>query len=767
MPSTFPNAFGFGGGLSNPFAGFSSQARNVPIPELRDGLTIFHGKHTMDFGGDIKWIRQISSLKNDFNFPVLGLGGNIQQLSPSLRPSDILQDPSAISIYDSSFPFLLGRYAEVAANFNYDKNGNVLAPGSGKNRSFNYNEYEVYAQDSWKLRSDLTLTYGLRYILHSVPYEVNGFQSVPSVNENAFLATRVNLAAQGVSGIDALPFVSYSLGGHANGKPGYYEPDHKDFEPRIGIAFNPSFSRGLMNAVFGDRKSTVRGGFSILHDRIGGGASFGLDQNTFLFDSNNSLFYGTANAPRTSLTNDPRFTDINTLPGVPSAPDVTAPSTPNVDSSGTPFGLAFNPFTQFFQFDRKTKNPYSMLINFGIQRELPGNFLFEADYVGRLGRRLLAVGDAAEVTNFKDSTSGQFLLPAFGALQKEVTTGSAITPQPWFENQMNAAIQAQVGPGFTCADFFGVNCTEVVGGFLTQLVQKGDVSDTIQQLAGASLLDFNVAMPAQTSANAYIGNYANSSYNAFLVILRKRVSNGLEFDLNYTYSHSIDNVSDVVNNYVQFGFSGSGLVCNLQNLRICRASSDFDARHYVKANFLYDLPFGKGRLLASSAPRALNYVIGGWTWSGIATYRTGYPFSIGTGSFPTAFSLDSPAVLVGGVSGLQPGIHTDAGGNLQYFKSVDNALSAVDFPQGGAIGNRNIVTGPGLFNFDMGVAKQFAMPWSDKQVLKFRWDSFNTFNHPSFSGPASASLSAQGSFGIITSTASAPRVMQFALRYEF
>jgi hypothetical protein len=146
------------------------------------------------------------------------------------------------------------------------------------------------------------------------------------------------------------------------------------------------------------------------------------------------------------------------------------------------------------------------------------------------------------------------------------------------------------------------------------------------------------------------------------------------------------------------------------------------------------------------------------------TYRTGYPFTINTGAFPTDYTLDAPAVVTGP---LKSGIHTDASGNLQYFANPTTALSNISFPFAGGVGNRNAAVGPGFFDMDMGVSKSFQMPWSDKQRLKFRWDSFNTFNHPSFNGPASATLSSTSSFGIINSTASTPRVSQFALRYEF
>ena len=769
---TYPNLFGFSGPFSSPYLSSSSQSRNVPIPEFREALTWTKGKHTIDLGTDIKLIRQISALKNDFNFVTIGLGGANQTLnSPGnvLRPSDLNSNPSAISAYDSTFPFILGRYADVFSNFNYNKTGTAFPNGTGKNRDYNYNEFELYVQDSWKIRQDLTLVYGLRYSLHTVPYEVNGFESVPSVNENVYFATRLANALSGTSGSFATPVVSYSLGGSANGQRGYYDPDYKNLGPRIGLAYNPGFRSGLLGSVLGDRKTTLRLGASMLYDRIGGGASFGLDQNTYLFDSSADNPFGFSGDPVSSLLADPRFHGYNNPPSggfFPTPPDATAPHAPNTLSDGTPVGTSQGGFPpSFFQFDRHARSPYSILLNFGFQRELPGNFLLEANYVGRLGRRLLAVGDAATITNFKDPASGQFLRAAFGQLQTEFSQGSN-APIPWFENQINQGLTNNFG--LTCTDIGFVNCTDFTQQFFGNLIAKGDLSDTIEGLASLAggVIEPNIGLPAQTAANGYIGNYANSNYNALFVSLRKRASYGLQFDFNYTYSHSMDNMSSVTNNYVTYTGGGTGLVCELEDLRVCRGSSDFDARHTISANYIYALPFGRGRAFGHNSSKALDAFIGGWSWSGIVSWRTGYPFSANTGSFPTAFTLDAPAVLNGSASQLTPGLHTDSSGSLQYFKDVNATLNALSFPFAGAVGNRNVFNGPQFFNLDMGIAKTFKMPFSEKQSLRFQADAFNSLNHPSFSGP-SASLSSLGNFGEVTSTSSTARVLQVSLRYAF
>jgi len=759
--------------INGPFGDIRGQGRNVAVPEFRDDLSYTHGKHSLTFGTDIKPIRVKSSNQSDINFVGIGLGGNLLTLDDSTRPADISGDPAAQAEWDNAFPLLLGSYSQTNSNINYDKSGTPLAPYTTTHRDFHYNEYEFYAQDSWRIRPDLTLTYGLRWQYHSVPFEANGFQSVPSVNIDQIFSARVAAAAAGVSGNDAAPLVSYDLGGAANNGPGYYKPDYRDFGPRVGIAYSPSFTDGLLGAIFGNRKTTVRAGGAIVHDRVLSTLSFELDQQTFLFDSSPTAFYGDPNGssdPTTNLLLSPRFTTLAATPAAPAAPAVTPrPITPNVDGAGDPIGLAeLGGFPPFLQFDKNFKTPYSDTFSFGFQREFQGNIVVEVNYFGRLGRRLIADGDAAQTLNFKDAASGQLLKDAFAQLQTQVQTGSPITAQPWFENQLSAT-------GFPCSHF-APTCTGVVAKFFGNFVAVGDLSSTILELARNGILNPNVGLYAQTGANGYIGNYASSSYNALLMSVRKRYSNNLLIDFDYSFSHSIDNQSNITNDTNQFTFSGQGLICDLTNLRTCRADSLFDARHIISANYVYDLPVGRGQRFLSSTSTLVNTLVGGWSTSGILSYRTGFPFTTHTATFPINFTQDAPAVFNGDQQAVRQGIHTDpTTGSIQFFADQTAALGAFSFPFGGDTGTRNPVHGPSFANLDIAVSKNFTMPWSEHHKVQFRWEAFNVFNHVNFAVPGDPNtltdsnnlLLNPSGFGVITQTAGSARQMQFSLRYDF
>ena len=483
--SSFPNSFTFGGGLGAPFASLSYQDRNVFVPTFRDDASYTRGAHTFQFGASFKPIRQNPGLINDFNFVGVGLGGRTTALNASLRPTGIRT--GSVAGFDSAFAFLLGRLSSIQTNFVYDQQGNALSAGSGRTRSYAYNEYEFYAQDNWKVRNDLTLNLGLRYHLYPAPYEVNGLQAQNDVDFQELVDIRIKNAANGVFGNNAEPLVRFNLSGKGNNGDPLYETDKNNFAPRIGFAYNPSFEGGILGAIFGDRKTVLRGNASMVFDRPAGAITFIQDQSNFLFDNSATSTFGNTNAV-TALLTDPRFTTINTLPVQNIAPIITRPNTPFVDATGRPFGTEDGQTS--YLVDRNFQIPYSYTFNFGMQRELPGNMLLDVSYVGRLGRKLFAQADAAQTLNFRDNGSGQFMYDALNNLQAQIQANIAagnaaslgVTPQPWFENQILAAVRLNYGATATCANFsLGANCTELVANFVGALVRIGGASDTVQQ----------------------------------------------------------------------------------------------------------------------------------------------------------------------------------------------------------------------------------------------------------------------------------------------
>jgi hypothetical protein len=742
----FPNITTYGP-YSGAFPNISSQSRNVPVPTFRDDYTWIKGKHQVSFGVNIRPVRQNSSLTNDFNFLSLGIGGNINSLGTQtiggapnpLRPNDILNSVTARREYDAAFPFLLGRFASQSTNFNYLQSLQAKAPGSGQQRDFAYNEYEGYWQDSWRPRNDLTITYGVRWSFDSVPYEVNGFETVPSIGADPLFSARVLAGQQGNEANNASPFLTYDLGGKANGANGYYQPDLTNFGPRLGIAWNPSFKNGLLNKVFGDRKTVIRAGASQVYDHQAGAVTFIANQVGFLFDNNTQTSFGQG-SPSNALATDPRFTGITNTPIPVVAPVQSRPVTPFVDANGVPSGEAQGQF--IYAVDPNFKTPYEDVITFGIQRELPKNIQLEVSYVGRFAHRLFAQSDAAQIVDFKDPASGQSLITAFNAVAAQVNAGTTVTNQPFFENQIGAG-----GTAFLVRNF-------------GPLLQIGDLSDTVQGLnaqTGFGHLASNVGLDGQSPTIAYVSSKGSSSYNGLLTTVRKRFSNGLQMDFNYTYSHSIDNSSSVVNTVA------GGLVCDLRDLRVCRGNSDFDAKHIFVSDWVYALPVGRTGYIGRNMPKWANEIVGGWSFSGIWSYRTGFAFGTTSDAFPVGFNFNSPGILAGPSSALSDSIHNE-GGSLNLFSNPTAAQAAFNSPLGGQIGNRNDLRGPQFWNVDAALLKDFGLR-SERQKLTLRVEAFNLFNHENFQLP-NADING-GTFGQLTTTQGSARQLQVALRFEF
>ena len=285
------------------------------------------------------------------------------------------------------------------------------------------------------------------------------------------------------------------------------------------------------------------------------------------------------------------------------------------------------------------------------------------------------------------------------------------------------------------------------------------------------LLPPNVGMGSQFSENTFFTNKGSSSYNGLLTTLHKNLGYGLQFDLNYTWSHSIDNVSLVAN---AAAFGGYGFICDVLRPRECRSNSDFDVTHYFNGNFIYELPFGRGKSVGPSAPRWLDEIIGGWSVSGIPSWHSGNAYFASSNAFVAGYANDAPAILAGPMSDLH--IHLNGGHGQTLFGYANPPQANADYtgPVGFNIGARNNLRGPQYFDMDMGLGKVFPLG-TDRVRITFRADAFNVFNHPNFSTPSTDITDSSVQFGVISSTVGtginngfeAQRVLQGSLRVEF
>ena len=789
---SFPNTFNpdgstflsFGDGTQAALASSfylnpASSSRRIPVEQIGDNFTWTKGKHTLQFGGTLEDIRARNTTIADYNTVEVGLGGQTLNLNASLRPADIntsgALENEANQTYDQAFAFSLARIGDIQSDYNYDVNGAVLPQLTGDERIYQNYQSQFYANDTWKLTPSLTISYGVNYQLFSVPYETRGFESTETMTFNNYVAARVAQSSAGLSGPTVVPLIDYVLGGKANNGPPIFQPQHKNFAPRLAFAYNPGF----------DKKTVFNGSAGLVYDRTVVNAIQQIqDQDSYLFQQTSATAEGIPGDPYNSIRTDPRLDANNGISTV----NLTAPASPKAPyqpfvANGIPFGLqsggAFNA-----TIDPALKTPYSIVYNFGMQHSFAGDLVLKVNYDGRLGRRLLAQADANQIIDFPDKQSGQLLSQAFANITTQVRAGAnpgTLAAQPWFENQLPAGYGASHpvldGNGNIIQTF--TNNTQYLAYNYTGEVHNGDFGDFVQALSNNGV-NYNIGSAAQFSENSFYTSKGFSSYNALLVSLQKNLSHGLQFDVNYTFAHSIDNVSFFANSSGDTGIGGVGLICDDLRPRECRANSDFDINNYLTTDETYQLPFGRHRQFLSNAPVWLNEAIGGWDVSGITDFHTGFAWGTNSDAFDASYSNDAPGILVGPKSAVGTHLQKIPGGGVNIFANQAAAMGAYTGPVGFTIGARNSLRGPHFFNQDIGLAKVFPL-YQEKVNLKFRADAFNALNHPNFGLPQSNSYNGYDqqdvtstTFGQISDTVEPPgnlnngaRVLQVSLRLEF
>jgi hypothetical protein len=769
-----------------------------PTNTFADDVSWNHGKHTWQFGAQLGFVRtpSISYLSSfsdgSANASWTNTSGYAQKASSPLYPGNggfPNVDPSFANSYDFPITALLGLVTEVDGRYNFQRNGSPLPDGSALKRRFATNSYEFYGQDTWKVKPNLTLTLGLRWSLFSPPWETNKLEVTPTTNLDQFYINRGVAGANGVPS-NQDPLVSFDWGGKANGRAGYYNWDKKNFAPRLAFAWAPKKNGGLLGSLFGEGKTSIRGGFGVVFDRFGQGlvddfnqfGSFGLSTEL----SNPAGFE--------SVTTAPRLTDLHTIP--------------TTDNAGTPILIQPPPavFPQTFptgtffigsSIDKGLKTPYSYTIDFSVAREFRGGFSLEVSYVGRLSHRLLTQLDVATPLNRKDKASGVDYFTAASALAKLYRSGvvsstfsDSLLPAnivKYWQNMIQPATGSAyaLGSGGLCSNptappppttttdpvlaAFDLFCSNSLNETtaLLELDYFGipDASDpnAVYYPTGGQFSFYNPQF-----ATLYIWkSMGAANYHAMQASLRHKMSHGVQFDFNYTFSKSIDLASDA-ERVGTIGGTGAQIQ-NAWNPYQFRAVSDFDATHQFNANWVAALPFGKGRAFGRNSGKALDAIIGGWQLSGLFRLTSGFPFSVTNGfQWPTDWDLSGNVYQIGKVKTGTFHSPTDPS-VVSAFSNFDAAQGSFVEPLPGQAGQRNFLRGPGYFTLDAGLSKRWTMPWTEKQSLQLRWEVFNVLNAVRFD-PISinATMDFSGTtFGQYQRLSTSPRVMQFALRYEF
>ncbi len=748
--------------------------RTTPVVNITDDVSYVKGNHTIQFGPNIRFIRN-NRLTFATAFDAGVVNPSFYANSGNSLSNPIPRSPGGqfVSAFDTraAVAAVLGRFSQFSINTNFGLDGQPLAPGSPTERSFATEEYEFYGQDTWKIRPNLTLSYGLRYSLNTPVYERDGFQVKPNVSLTEFFNRRVAGAEAGRPVNDLL---TVDLAGKANDRPGYYELDKNNFAPSIGIAYSPDFGDNFFGRAFGrNGRSVIRGGFRTLYDRVGSQLAVSFDLNNalgFASESSNS-----ANAFNTSTRLGPLFTGLNqsfrSFPGVTTPTALTFPLTLPADNARR--------IEQTLDDGIVTPRQYTWNVSYA--RELPKGLSFEASYVGRQGRNLLLARDIMHLNNLRDPNSGQDWYTAAGLLadyrNADLALGN-VPAIPFFENLFPGLGDNFWGdPSLTAtqAAYQIVARRDFLGFGFFDIPDWTFVQDLLDPFSNVGT---NAFFHPQYGALGVLSTVGSSDYHGANISLRQRFRNSFVFDFNYTFAKSIDDSSSLESTAIL-----GNLIRQPVNLQAQRALSDFDVRHNVNANFLAELPFGRGRRFLSDMPGALDALLGGFQMTGVFRYNSGLPLGapFDVGLWATNWQLTSFGHRV---SPVRADNDPSVDGRPNVFSDPVAAYRSYRNARAGEVGERNPddLRIPGYVALDLGLGKTFRLPFiGENHTLQFRAEAFNVTNTQRFDDISAFGLNADPNLGGTPSndfgryiSSQTPvgenrpgRVFQFVLRYEF
>jgi Carboxypeptidase regulatory-like domain len=659
-----------------------------------DNLTKVSGNHTLKFGVDLRRQRFDQTLYFNVNGEQEFFG-------------DGPNDTQAANLYPNYLLGLPDQFGEGSAQVERVRNTGVY----------------LFAQDSWKIKPNITLNYGLRWELNTpitdIAHHVQTFR--PGQSSSVY-------PCQDTANTDCLSQTPVGLvvPGDAGVPPALTQTYYKAFAPRIGIAWSPGKSG----------KTSIRAGFGLFYNPI---EQLVLEQFGAEPPFGGSVVLSETQFNTPFVTQDGGTTFPNPFNGFITPTPGTAQD-----------WAKFEPIELYGDFQPHMRSQYSDQYNLTIQRELPKQMKLEVGYVGSQGHRLLATHDinyanpqtCTDIINIANLNSAA-VTDGFG---NQTTCGQFLEDSPY---------QVTVPSGMT---FHMPNGSTLAGTgqTLNFVGLRPYSSPQCNPLTGAGCPTTGVPVFSSIFAQDTI---ANSAYNSLQASLDKRFAKGLQFTLAYTFSKSLDEAS-----------SFEGILDPLPGAHN-RSLSTFDATHRIVASYYWQLP---GRKYSGFKGRALN----DWALSGITTFQTGFPIRITSeadNELMDSFDFELP----GEPDQLKPfKTQSPQKNNLLFFDPTTFTENTGDPTCGGSpypgcydpsllgrVGNapRTICCGPHVSSTDVAILKNIAV--SESKHFEFRAELFNVFNHTQFVNPDGDS-SDGSQFGQVTS-ARDPRLVQFALKFLF
>jgi hypothetical protein len=755
------------------------EPRNSPVRNFTDNLTWTHGNHTITFGGEFRY----STAFDTGTYPPIAQNLGITNIDPAIGMFNTAAVPGCSSDTQGCFPgglgtangneaatdaetlysLVTGRVSSISGNvpLNTLTKPYAYTPGGQTKLEEEFKEGGFYVQDAWKITPHLAINAGLRMQFTGPITNTNNYFTGPTYAD--LLGPSTALFQPGTLNGDLNPQITL------RSQP--YNGDYKQPAPRFGFAWNPDFENGILGKLMGRGKTVIRGGYAINYYDEGtipweGVAAGGLASESFFFNQSPTPAPGLFTPG--SISFDPANPPVSSINSFPNTGGKFVTPLPEAEFTFTGLG-------SFSTVNPNIKTPYIQNWSFGLQRQLPGNWVVEFNYVGNHAVHMWMAYDLNEVNIFGNGFLQDFQNAQLNYAASGGTTFAGPNPTPILSQAFGPVVANSpwYDPGF----LFDVQSGQAgaLAGAITQnypyfcnLVGNTFSPCVLQGYVGANQAPTPTAYPINMfQVNPYSGGNAleflsdpgSSTYNGLQINVKHPVGHGLNFMADYAYSHAF------TNRYLGDYYSADSALADFYTLRdphLNRVPSPYDLRHTFNAFFTYDLPFGRGKEFLGSINPLLDRVIGGWTVGSIFTWQIGRNFKLAGGqdtynwfdSYNINNSVgyppdpnDSGVVLNGvTVSQLQSqvAVHpaptfTDHGVTVPNPSIQALGLPSSLFGPGGAVqpestpgqfGQTVFLHGPMFVNTDFSITKH--IPIWERVGMDIHAEFINAFNHPNF-----------------------------------
>jgi hypothetical protein len=729
--------------IANPFSNIGQvyNARKLRTTQFVDNFSVMANAHTLRFGTNLRFQTHIDDRSSVAGASTavaanLSTGVNIVDINTfgltGLTGLNISNDRPRLQ---SMINDLLGRVGSISQAF-VATGAQYGPPGTRFLYTAKYPELDFYGQDTWKVRPNLTIDYGVRWEVKLSPRAGDG---------NVILRPDQPVRV-GEPGRNNIRWVEGEL----------FDSDYNNFAPTVGMAWDP----------FKSGRTSVRANYRLAYDRM----------NTFVLSSS---IYQSAPGRTLAVINQSFGQGGGRLRQ--GLPVLASPAGISPETLRTPAAYGVGAITVV---DPDIRSPKTNQWGLSIQRDIGFSTVVEVSYLGRRGVGLYGGYNANDVNIFaRDARFNQSFLEAFRELKSMLSATGATLPAGYSNALLNALmtphsarLASESGTQAFARLFESAIRLNSVGGVASTIASRIQNNVPIHVTAGFSPTFFR-QYPQFATINVLDSNDI-STYHAFEAQIKRRFRSGVGLQVSYTWAKSLDTRSfdptfttvSTANNQ-----SASSTPFDLRNRRLNYARSDFDRRHSLQANWVYELPFGSGKALLSNTNGVVDRIVGGWELSGVLALQSGRPFTVYAGSNTLGATNQSFANCNGCKPDLGKAFFDPSGGTIFFFDAATRGAAFVpatntrgifSVPEAGTLGNtgRNFFTAPRFYQLDMSFAKRIRIV--ENHTLTFRADLQNLTNTPVFDFPTATITDT--TFGRIrTSVQNTARRVQFALKYNF